>query len=169
MSRHHHSTDFTAQFLRQCFPEMWSIQTRGREFLHRVAMTRHVGGRVVGPTPGACSDGLKSTARQCTCPALCSADSPAIAQRPGPTCATFHIWKNYGIRTKRPYLWKKLWNFCFGVFFFLMGGNTPGLRNVVSMFVASVITSLGLAQRTSWVINIKKSLLCKSGRKFCAC
>ena len=25
------------------------------------------------------------------------------------------------------------------------GGNTSGLRNVVSMFVASVITSLGLA------------------------
>ena len=29
------------------------------------------------------------------------------------------------------------------------GGNTSGLRNVVSMFVASVITSLSLALQTS--------------------
>ena len=31
------------------------------------------------------------------------------------------------------------------------GGNTSGLRNVVIMFVASVITSLGLALRPPWL------------------
>ena len=36
--------------------------------------------------------------------------------------------------------WKKV-----RAFFKKWGGNTSGLRNVVSMFVALVITSLGLA------------------------
>ena len=34
------------------------------------------------------------------------------------------------------------------------GENTLGLRNVVSMFVASIITSLGLALRTSRAIAL---------------
>ena len=34
------------------------------------------------------------------------------------------------------------------------GGNTSGLRNVVSMFVASVITSLSLALLTSGAIAL---------------
>ena len=47
---------------------------------------------------------------------------------------------------------EKLWNFRFGgnnACFLLKngGGNTSGLRNVVSMFAASVITSLGLTSR----------------------
>ena len=35
-----------------------------------------------------------------------------------------------------------------------MGGNMSGLRNAVSMFFASVITSLGLAPRTSRAIAL---------------
>ena len=71
----------------------------------------------------------------------------------------FHIWKNYGIWAKRPYLWKS-----YGIFvlvgkkvralFKKWGENTLGLWNVVSMFVALVITSLGLALRTSWAIAL---------------
>ena len=48
---------------------------------------------------------------------------------------------------------EKLWNFRFGgkkVHAFI----TSGLRNVVLMFVASVITSLGLALRTSRAIPL---------------
>ena len=68
------------------FPGMSSLQTPGRN-LKRVAAAQHVGGRVVGPKPGACSDGQKPTARQYFWfPALYSADSSAIAQRPGPIC-----------------------------------------------------------------------------------
>ena len=49
---------------------------------------------------------------------------------------------------------EKLWNFrCGGkkvrAFCKKWGENTSGLRNVVSIFIASVITSLGLALRTS--------------------
>ena len=39
-------------------------------------------------------------------------------------------------------------------FFKKWGENISGLRNVVSMFVASVITSLGLALRTSRAIAL---------------
>ena len=42
---------------------MPSLQTRGRKS-QRVAAARHVGGRVVGLKPGACSDGQKPSARQ---------------------------------------------------------------------------------------------------------
>ena len=38
--------------------------------------------------------------------------------------------------------------------FLLWGENTSGLRNVVSTFVASVVTSLGLALRTSRAIAL---------------
>ena len=75
----HHS------FLLMLFlPEMSSLQTRGRK-LKRVVATRHVGGGFVGPKPGACSDGQKPTDRQCSFPALYSADAPVIAQRPWPS------------------------------------------------------------------------------------
>ena len=56
---------------------------------------------------------------------------------------------------------EKLWNFRFGgkkkcvlSFKKKWGENTSGLPNVVSMFVASVITSLGLALRTSRAIAL---------------
>ena len=55
---------------------------------------------------------------------------------------------------------EKLWNFRLGgkkVGAFLekfFGKNTSGHQNVVLMFVASVITSLGLALRTSWAIPL---------------
>ena len=54
---------------------------------------------------------------------------------------------------------EKLWNFRFGgkkcvLSFKKNGGKMSGLRNVVSMFVASVITSLGLALRTSRAIAL---------------
>ena len=73
------------------------------------------------------------------------------------------FWKNYGILKRKFHvlekLWnlsktavpmEKLWNFRFGgkrcvLSFKKWGENTSGLRNVVSMCVASVITSLGLA------------------------
>ena len=45
---------------------------------------------------------------------------------------------------------EKLWNFRFGGK--KCGKNTSGLRNLVLMFVASVIISLGLALRTSRAI-----------------
>ena len=47
---------------------------------------------------------------------------------------------------------EKLWNFRFGGKKCVLSFITSGLRNVVLMFVASVITSLGLALtlRTSW-------------------
>ena len=48
-------------------------------------MTTHIGGRDVGPKAAADVYGQKPTARQCTSPALYSADSAIIAQRPGPT------------------------------------------------------------------------------------
>ena len=58
--------------------------------LRKVAATGHVGGWVVGPKPGAWVDVPKPTARQSSrCLfffLLFSVDSPAIAQRPGPTC-----------------------------------------------------------------------------------
>ena len=54
---------------------------------------------------------------------------------------------------------EKLWNFPFAgkkvrAFFKKWGENTSGLRNVVSMFVASVINSLGLALQTSRAIAL---------------
>ena len=58
-----------------------------------------------------------------------------------------YLWKNYGIlvlvEKMRAFFKKKKW-----------GENTSGLRNVVSMFVALVITSLGLALRTSRAIAL---------------
>ena len=55
---------------------------------------------------------------------------------------------------------EKLWNFRKGGKKCVLslknggGGNTSGLRNVVSMFVASVITSLSLALQTSRAIAL---------------
>ena len=54
---------------------------------------------------------------------------------------------------------EKLWNFRFDgkkrvLSLKKWGENMSGLRNVVSMFVASVITSLGLALRTSGAITL---------------
>ena len=54
---------------------------------------------------------------------------------------------------------EKLWNFRnggkkVGAFFKKWGKNTSGLRNGVSMFVASVITSLSLALQTSRAIAL---------------
>ena len=53
---------------------------------------------------------------------------------------------------------EKLWNFRFGgkkcVLSLKKLENMSGLRNVVSMFVVSVITSLGLALRTSRAIAL---------------
>ena len=55
---------------------------------------------------------------------------------------------------------EKLWNFRFGGKKCVLslkkkwGKNMSGLRNVVSMFVASVITSLGLGLRTSRAIAL---------------
>ena len=64
----------------------------------------------------------------------------------------FHIWKNYGIWAKRPYIWKNYGIFVLvekvRAFFKKCGKNTSGLGNLVLMFVALVIISLGLALRT---------------------
>ena len=53
---------------------------------------------------------------------------------------------------------EKLWNFCFGgeksCFLKKNGGKIRPDLDVVSMFVASVITSLGLALRTSRAIGL---------------
>ena len=55
---------------------------------------------------------------------------------------------------------EKLWNFRFGGKKCVLslkkkwGENMSGLRNVFSMFVASVITSLGLALRTAWAVAL---------------
>ena len=54
---------------------------------------------------------------------------------------------------------EKLWNFRFDgkkcvLSFKKRGENMSGLKNVVSMFVASVITSLGLALRTSRAVAL---------------
>ena len=55
---------------------------------------------------------------------------------------------------------EKLWNFRFGGKKCVLSlkkkwdENMSGLRNVVSMFVASVITSLGLALRTSRAVAL---------------
>ena len=54
---------------------------------------------------------------------------------------------------------EKLWNFRFGgkkcvLSLKKLGENASGLRNVVLMFAASVITSLGLALRPSRAIPL---------------
>ena len=54
---------------------------------------------------------------------------------------------------------EKLWNFSFGgkkcvLSLKKWGKNMSGLKNLVQMFVASVITSLGLALRTSRAIAL---------------
>ena len=56
------------------------------------------------------------------------------------------FWKNYGILKRR---WKKV-----RAFFKKRDENMSGLRKVFSMFVASVITSLGLALRTAWAVAL---------------
>ena len=53
--------------------------------------------------------------------------------------------RTYGKTMEFSFWWKKVRAF----FKKKWGGNMSGLRNAVSMFVASVITSLGLALRTS--------------------
>ena len=56
--------------------------------------------------------------------------------------------RTYGKTMEFSFWWKKV-----GAFFDKnFGKNTSGLQNVVLMFVASVITSLGLALRTSRAI-----------------
>ena len=98
--------DFTAKFL-VCFPEMSSLHIRGRK-LKRVAAARYVDGRVVGPKLGACSNGQKPTASQFPWfPTLYSADSPAIAKRPGPTYgvagfASPHVLEAWGRLSPAP-------------------------------------------------------------------
>ena len=52
--------------------------------------------------------------------------------------------RTYGKTMEFSFWWKKV-----RAFFKKWGGNMSGLRNVLSMSVASVITSLGLAVRTS--------------------
>ena len=54
----------------------------------------------------------------------------------------------YGKTMEFSFWWKKV-----RAVFKKLGENTSGLRNVVSMFVASVITSLGLALGTSRAIH----------------
>ena len=54
---------------------------------------------------------------------------------------------------------EKLWNFRFGGKKCVLSlkkwdENMSGLRKVFSMFVASVITSLGLALRTAWAVAL---------------
>ena len=51
--------------------------------------------------------------------------------------------RTYGKTMEFSCRWKKV-----RAFFTKWGKNTSGLRNVVSVFVASVITSLGLALQT---------------------
>ena len=55
--------------------------------------------------------------------------------------------RTYGKTMEFSFWWKK--SACF-----LLKKKMSGLRNVVSMFVASVITSLGLALRTSRAITL---------------
>ena len=68
----------------------------------------------------------------------------------------FHIWKNYGIWAKRSDLWKN-----YGIFVLVeksacflkkMGGKYVRTSKCSLIFVASVITSQGLALRTSRAI-----------------
>ena len=58
--------------------------------------------------------------------------------------------RTYGKTMEFSFWWKKVRAF----FKKKWGENMSGLRNVVSMFVASVITSLGLALRTSRAIAL---------------
>ena len=57
--------------------------------------------------------------------------------------------RTYGKTMEFSLWWKKV-----RAFFKKWGKNTSGLRNVVSMFVASVITSLSLALLTSRAIAL---------------
>ena len=57
--------------------------------------------------------------------------------------------RTYGKTMEFSLWWKKV-----RAFFKKGGENTSGLRNVVSMFVASVITSLSLALQTSRAIAL---------------
>ena len=57
--------------------------------------------------------------------------------------------RTYGKTMEFSLWWKKV-----RAFFKKWGENTSGLRNVVSMFVASVITSLSLALLTSRAIAL---------------
>ena len=57
--------------------------------------------------------------------------------------------RTYGKTMEFSLWWKKV-----RAFFKRWGENTSGLRNVVSMFVASVITSLSLALQTSRAIAL---------------
>ena len=57
--------------------------------------------------------------------------------------------RTYGKTMEFSLWWKKV-----RAFFKKWGENTSGLRNVVSMFVASVITSLSLALQTSRAIAL---------------
>ena len=58
--------------------------------------------------------------------------------------------RTYGKTMEFSFWWKKVRAFFKKKFW----ENMSGLRNVVSMFVASVITSLGLALRTSRAIAL---------------
>ena len=58
--------------------------------------------------------------------------------------------RTYGKTMEFSFCWKK--SACF--LEKKRGENMSGLRNVVSMFVASVITSLGLALRTSRAVAL---------------
>ena len=58
--------------------------------------------------------------------------------------------RTYGKTMEFSFWWKKVRAF----FKKKWGVNTSGLRNVVLMFAASVITSLGLALRASWAIPL---------------
>ena len=57
--------------------------------------------------------------------------------------------RTYGKTMEFSFWWKQV-----RAFLKKWGENMSGLRNVVSMFVASVITSLGLALRTSRAIAL---------------
>ena len=57
--------------------------------------------------------------------------------------------RTYGKTMEFSFCWKKV-----RAFFKKWGENTSGLQNVVSMFVASVITSLGQALQTSRAIAL---------------
>ena len=58
--------------------------------------------------------------------------------------------RTYGKTMEFSFWWKKVRAF----FKKKWGENMSGLRNVVSMFVASVITSLGLALRTARAVAL---------------
>ena len=58
--------------------------------------------------------------------------------------------RTYGKTMEFSFWWKKVGAFLEKIF----GKNTSGHQNVVLMFVASVITSLGLALRTSRAIPL---------------